>query len=262
MEDKNSELLFEYLRSILYDKKIQPLDVEQLDEPFRKLGRGLQYFAKTFTETKQYAAALSRGNLSVQPPPRENFLCENLKNIHANLNHLTWQAKQVAKGDYSQTVSYLGEFSEAFNTMTQQLKERELKLKQEAEREKIHAGMVETYNQLLVEMIDRSEEEIFVTSADGRRILYCKKRNDRSIDRNEVYQMCIRFAQKHRSEESRDSFEWIWEAEDSRHHFYRIITGYMQWQGEQAFLYIIRDVTKEKLREERLRMEANRDGLT
>lgn len=135
MEDKNSELLFEYLRSILYDKKIQPLDVEQLDEPFRKLGRGLQYFAKTFTETKQYAAALSRGNLSVQPPPRENFLCENLKNIHANLNHLTWQAKQVAKGDYSQTVSYLGEFSEAFNTMTQQLKERELKLKQEAERE-------------------------------------------------------------------------------------------------------------------------------
>ena len=26
MEDKNSELLFEYLRSILYDKKIQPLD--------------------------------------------------------------------------------------------------------------------------------------------------------------------------------------------------------------------------------------------
>ena len=175
MEDKNSELLFEYLRSILYDKKIQPLDVEQLDEPFRKLGRGLQYFAKTFTETKQYAAALSRGNLSVQPPPRENFLCENLKNIHANLNHLTWQAKQVAKGDYSQTVSYLGEFSEAFNTMTQQLKERELKLKQEAEREKIHAGMVETYNQLLVEMIDRSEEEIFVTSADGRRILYCKR---------------------------------------------------------------------------------------
>lgn len=36
----------------------------------------------------------------------------------------------------------------------------------------------------------------------------------------------------------------------------------MQWQGEQAFLYIIRDVTEEKLREERLRLEANRDELT
>ncbi|MFR7901198.1 MAG: hypothetical protein ACLU6Y_16235 [Ruminococcus sp.] len=42
-------------------------------------------------------------------------MCENLKNMHSNLNHLTWQAKQVAKGDYSQTVSFLGEFSEAFN---------------------------------------------------------------------------------------------------------------------------------------------------
>ena len=187
MEDKNSELLFEYLRSILYDKKIQPLDVEQLDEPFRKLGRGLQYFAKTFTETKQYAAALSRGNLSVQPPPRENFLCENLKNIHANLNHLTWQAKQVAKGDYSQTVSYLGEFSEAFNTMTQQLKERELKLKQEAEREKIHAGMVETYNQLLVEMIDRSEEEIFVTEVlTGMKFTRCVFGSHRNTGRKKA----------------------------------------------------------------------------
>ena len=70
---------------------------------------------------KEYSAAISVGNLSVEAPPRENFLCKNLKNIHANLNHLSWQAKQVAKGDYSQSVSYLGEFSEAFNTLTKQL---------------------------------------------------------------------------------------------------------------------------------------------
>ena len=119
MEDKNSELLFEYLRSILYDKKFSRLMWNNSMNLFGSLAGDCSIFAKTFTETKQYASSLSRGNLSVQPPPRENFLCENLKNIHANLNHLTWQAKQVAKGDYSQTVSYLGEFSEAFNTMTQ-----------------------------------------------------------------------------------------------------------------------------------------------
>lgn len=33
MEDKNCELLFEYLRSILYDKEIQTLDITKLDEP-------------------------------------------------------------------------------------------------------------------------------------------------------------------------------------------------------------------------------------
>ena len=129
-EDKNCQLLFEYLRSILYDSKINTLNIFDLDEPYRKLGQGLLYLEKAVTEMKAYSEALSRGNLSVEAPPRDNFLCENLKNIHANLNHLTWQAKQVAKGDYSQTVSYLGEFSEAFNTMTRQLQKREQSFKE------------------------------------------------------------------------------------------------------------------------------------
>ena len=146
MEDRNCELLFEYLRSILYDSKVKPLDVEGLDEPFQKLGLGLQYLDKAVQEMKQCSAALSKGDLSSFNPARENFLCENLKNIHANLNHLTWQAKQVAKGDYSQMVSYLGEFSEAFNTMTEQLRERENSLKLIAEKEKKHAEMAESYN--------------------------------------------------------------------------------------------------------------------
>ena len=136
MEDNkveiNNEMLFEYLRSILYDSKVKTLDVEELDEPFRKLGMGLQYLEKAIAEMKEYSKTLSTGNLSVDVPPRDNLLCENLKNIHANLNHLTWQAKQVAKGDYSQTVSYLGEFSEAFNTMISQLNDREQKLVDEA----------------------------------------------------------------------------------------------------------------------------------
>lgn len=149
-EEKNCELLFEYLRSILYDAKIQPLDIDELDEPFQKLGMGLQFLDKAVREMKAYSAALSKGELSGIMPSRDNFLCENLKNIHANLNHLTWQAKQVAKGDYSQTVSYLGEFSEAFNKMTEQLKEREETLKRIAAEEKSHAERAESYSQLLM----------------------------------------------------------------------------------------------------------------
>jgi len=137
MEEKNCEILFEYLRDIIYDSENAKLDLEQLDEPFWKLGMGLQYLDKAVKEVKHYSAEISKGNLSIEAPGRDNFLCENLKNIHANLNHLTWQAKQVAKGDYSQSVSYLGEFSEAFNTMTKQLKEREEELEEEAYRDKL-----------------------------------------------------------------------------------------------------------------------------
>ena len=164
MENRNCEQLFEYLRSILYDTKVQPLDLEKLDEPYQKLGMGLQYLDKMIQEMKAYSAALSKGDLSGTIATRGNSLCDNLKNIQANLNHLTWQAKQVAKGDYSQTVSYLGEFSDAFNTMTAQLRERENALRLEAEVEKHHADMAESYNALLLDLISGSEEEIIVTN--------------------------------------------------------------------------------------------------
>ena len=168
-DDRNCALLFEYLRSILYDPQTQPLDVNALDEPFQKLGMGLQFLDHAVKEMKEYSAALSNGTLSVTLPGRDNFLCENLKNVHANLNHLTWQAKQVAKGDYSQRVSSLGEFSEAFNTMTAQLKERESVLKEEARQEKeqasidplTHVGNRYYFQREIEELLKADDELVF-----------------------------------------------------------------------------------------------------
>ena len=145
MDNQNCELLFEYLRSILYDSEIHTLDIENLEQTFRKLGMGLQYLEQAVKEMKAYTADLAAGNLSGECPGRENFLCENLKSLHANLNHLTLQAKQVAAGDYSQHVSYMGEFSDAFNTMIKQLRERDELLKREAERERKKADSLEDY---------------------------------------------------------------------------------------------------------------------
>ena len=162
MEEKNCEILFEYLRDIIYDSENAKLDIEQLDEPFLKLGMGLQYLDKAVKEVKHYSAELSQGNLSIEAPGRDNFLCENLKNIHANLNHLTWQAKQVAKGDYSQSVSYLGEFSEAFNTMTKQLKEREEELEEEAYRDKLTGiGNRHLFHEWVETMLATGEKMVF-----------------------------------------------------------------------------------------------------
>ena len=264
MEDRNCQLLFEYLRSILYDPKPTPLDIESLDEPFQKLGMGLQYLDQAVQEMKTCSAALSNGNLADFNPSRDNFLCENLKNIHANLNHLTWQAKQVAKGDYSQTVSYLGEFSEAFNTMTKQLREREEFLKQEAEKEKAHADMVDNYNGLLLDLIKRSEEDILVTSVNAPKILYSSRNNIEKLQNYELYKIFLDKQEhgqlKKASDES--SYEWTWNAEDSSHHFYRITTALMEWQGEEAYAHIILEVTKDKLEQDKLEQEAYFDTLT
>lgn len=264
MEDKNCELLFEYLRSILYDSKAKFFDPKRLDEPYQKLGKGLVFLDHAVQEMKEYSEALSRGELSVKAPDRDNFLCENLKNIHSNLNHLTWQAKQVAKGDYSQTVSFLGEFSEAFNTMTSQLKEREEALKQEAEREKLHANMMENYNQLLMELIARSDEGVMVISAPEQKILYSNGSTRTQISGEEIYELCLQQQKKQEQvmAQNNDTREWTWEAKDSRNHYFRITSGIMLWHGQRAFVHIIREITKEKLRQNKLETEAYKDSLT
>lgn len=64
MEDKNCERLFEYLRDILYSPDACPLDVETLDPPYQKLGKGLRFLDKSVKEMKEYSAELSKGNLS------------------------------------------------------------------------------------------------------------------------------------------------------------------------------------------------------
>lgn len=266
MEDRNCRLLFEYLRSILYDSHVPQFDLEVLDEPYHKLGRGLQYLDQAVKELKSSTAALSRGNLSAFAPSRDNPLCENLKNIHANLNHLTWQAKQVAKGDYEQNVSYLGEFSEAFNTMTAQLREREAALKEEIQLEKAHSEMMENYNQLLLALMQRSKEDVLVTSIDPDtpRVFYSSGYLITRIQEMEIYDI---FRQKKREQAFRpgsidDVHDWVWETRDSAGHFYRISTTRMEWQGQQAYAHIIMEVTQEKIAQGKLELEAYFDSLT
>ncbi|MGV1098882.1 GGDEF domain-containing protein [Thiovibrio sp. JS02] len=63
--------------------------------------------------------------------------CHNLKNLQATLRHLTWQTGQVAKGDFSQRIDFLGGFSASFNSMVKQLEasqERILAQNRELER--------------------------------------------------------------------------------------------------------------------------------
>ena len=80
-EEKNCSLLFDYLKDILYGRDVQTLSVEELDEPYRRLGAGLQFLEEAVKEMLRYSREISRGNLSGQRTSRDNFLCDNLKNI-------------------------------------------------------------------------------------------------------------------------------------------------------------------------------------
>lgn len=70
-------------------------------------------------------SSLAEGRLDVDPPKR-NFLISPFKHLHANLRHLVWQTQQVARGDLSQRVDFLGDFSVAFNSMIDSLRQKNL----------------------------------------------------------------------------------------------------------------------------------------
>ncbi|MDR0651930.1 MAG: response regulator, partial [Synergistaceae bacterium] len=95
--------------------------MECLPEDFRELGQGLQYFAECVEETQALAHSLSKGNLKLKLPPSSNNMAAPLKDLYASLKHLAWQARQVATGDYTQRVDFMGDFANAFNTMIEQL---------------------------------------------------------------------------------------------------------------------------------------------
>lgn len=71
-------------------------------------------------ELKRFVGAISTGDLNaiLRLP---GAMAGNLKGLHANLRHLTWQTQQVAAGDFSQRVDFMGAFSDAFNSMVSAL---------------------------------------------------------------------------------------------------------------------------------------------
>jgi len=94
------------------------IDIEKLyngDE--RKFGEILNQLIAFLQEIHEFIIPLSRGELQDIRLPPKNFLASPFKELHSHLLHLTWQAKQVANGDYTQRVDFMGDFSEAFNSM-------------------------------------------------------------------------------------------------------------------------------------------------
>ncbi|HOW68293.1 MAG TPA: response regulator [Candidatus Paceibacterota bacterium] len=65
---------------------------------------------------------VARGDLETRPLLGRMTVVQSFKTLHANLRHLTWKTQQIAAGDLEQQVDFLGDFSAAFNSMTQQLK--------------------------------------------------------------------------------------------------------------------------------------------
>ena len=254
--------LTRYLGDILWDTPQAKLDKSRLAEPCRELGEALESFRALAEELADYSAQLSKGCLDIDFPQRESCLYGGLKNLHANLKHLTWQAGQVAKGDYSQHVSHLGAFSDAFNEMTRQLDERRSQLKAEVRRAQNRADIIESYTEMLVDLLGQRDEWLLVVDEETREVVHCNKRGQENGEGGAYCESC-----KHRLPIQSKILEWerterykVWELEErARGACYRIISFPIEWQGRPSCVHIIMDVTSEKMNARHLNAQVYHD---
>ncbi|MDR2196800.1 MAG: GGDEF domain-containing protein [Coriobacteriales bacterium] len=131
--DPIAQKLFDYLKDAIYRPAKAALDPEEIPEDFRDLARGLVYYVESVREVTTLADDIARGELNTSPLSPGNEVASGMKSLQASLRHLTWQTQQVAKGDYQQRVSFMGDFSEAMNDMIEQLDKRRQEMTHEIE---------------------------------------------------------------------------------------------------------------------------------
>jgi hypothetical protein len=116
----------EKLSALLQARIPAPIDTEGLSGDDHELAVLLNRVFSFWQEIQDVIVPLSRGDLDgVELARTSNYLSSPFKELHSQLMHLTWQTKQVAAGDYSQRVDFMGEFADAFNHMIDSLDHKE-----------------------------------------------------------------------------------------------------------------------------------------
>ena len=63
--------------------------------------------------------------------PLKGYTGGILKRLQSDFRHLIWKAQQIAAGDFSQQIDFMGEMSEAFNTMATELEKAHTSLEEQ-----------------------------------------------------------------------------------------------------------------------------------
>ena len=263
--DPAAQVLFNYLRDVMYNPKHARMDSELLPEGFRELGAGLQYFAECLMESTELVNSLSRGELEVPLPSRGNEMAVPLKALHAALRHLVWQARQVAQGDYSQRIAYMGEFSLAFNNMAERLEQQHCELLAEIERSRRKTKDLECSNSLLASITGEISQWIIVMDSETAGWLFVNHEAD-EILRDIGYEPELR-SWMERQAVTMTQVQGTLCAElalprEMAEQYFTVEIHPLSWHGSRAFAFVLTDVSEEKQKLYRLENAAYYDKLT
>ena len=125
--DKITEVFYHLLKGKTPSSISLPEDYP--DNEVKQLVTYVNRFLEDYRKSSDFAFNLGKGVVDIETTGSSSAIFQALKSLQAGLHHLTWTTQQISQGDFSHKVSFMGAFSDAFNSMTKQLedsfKERE-----------------------------------------------------------------------------------------------------------------------------------------
>jgi diguanylate cyclase (GGDEF)-like protein len=259
------EVLFAYLRDVVKNPAAASLDLQKLPESFQKLGKGLQYLVLCLTETIVLAKSLSQGDLNGPWPSKGNDMASALKGLHATLKHLTWQTQQIAKGDYTHRVSFMGDFSIAFNSMVEQLDERREALLNEIETSHKKTIALALNNEFFERVTGQMSQWIVVINRDSREWVYANHDAEEILADSRMKRKLKLWMSEQcgvdSSEVGKNSAEFDLVSGAVRQSF-SVTIHPISWHEREALAFVFTDISSAKERLHKLEEIAYRDTLT
>ncbi|MDR2452702.1 MAG: GGDEF domain-containing protein [Candidatus Accumulibacter sp.] len=216
-------------------------------------------------EVRVIARSLSRGDLSGPLPKPDNELGSHLKSLHATLKHLTWQAREVAAGDYNQHVDFMGEFAEAFNQMIVQLKEQRDDLLSKIESNQLQQQRLERSNDIFKTITRQISEWILVIDRKTGELLFTNHPIEYHLSSNvfesQFYSALLDHA-KQVVESDAPKIEELPLTGDEPARWFSVMFYTMRWYERDAVLALLMDITDSKAQIKKLEDTAYRDMLT
>ena len=161
IKEEDIDKITEAFYLLLKGKKPTPIVLPE-DYPDNEIKQAVGYINKFLNEyniATDLTYTLSRGDLDFEVPRGQNPFLQSLKSLQGNLRNVTWITQQIAQGDFNHHVEFMGDFSDAFNNMTQQLKDSFTERKKTNEILQDRVNKLANARQAMLNMMEDLDEE-------------------------------------------------------------------------------------------------------
>lgn len=235
-------------------------DSAQFPEDDREIIDALNEILHNIVEASRFAYNIASGYLETTAPAKANYLAFPLKELQSNMKHLIWQLGRIANGNFSQSLDFMGDYSEVFTSMVKKISAREKLLSEKIEETDREKTELVVAHGMLSSIIENISE--MVTVVRGGKVLFKNITASRIEAQVSTYEDNIVAHILADSFSGNDFSETEYYDANLKRWFATEKKKLMWSDGENAYLYVTSDVTERKRTEILLKRNLEYDELT